>query len=123
MAIKKSDKTKKKRDIRGIIHRICKIIIFRTLEFLLDFLVASTVVLLTGGYVIPILSLNVANGIGITQSTDFYTAMANWMLPMFFYVILLILAVFTLGKKFACFVHGKFTAIINKKTEKEDINL
>lgn len=118
MSDKKTDAklkgTKKKRDWVGIVHRGCRICIFRTIEAVIAFLVISILTLIVGGVLLPALSFNMATGIGITQSTHIYNAIASWALPMLFFVLLITAAVFCVIRRFLKWIHFRFTNVICK---------
>lgn len=115
---KKSDKPKK--DISAIVHRGCRIVIFRVIEFAILFLVLSLLYVIVGSGVVPSLAYDMAVTFGITQSTDIYTAMASWGFSMLFYTILCAVVAFTVSKKFIIKLHAKFTSIIDKPEKTEE---
>lgn len=115
---KKSDKPKK--DISAIVHRGCRIVIYRVIEFAILFLVLSLLYVIVGSGVVPSLAYDMAVTFGITQSTDIYTAVASWGFSMLFYVIICAVVAFTVSKKFIVKLHTKFTNIIDKPEKTEE---
>lgn len=115
----KIKKERKKRDWVGIVHRICRIGIFRTLEAVAIFVTISMLSIFIGSSVLPTLAFTVADGSHITQSTDFYTACATWLLPMLFYALLIVCGTLTIFRKFIKWLHNKITGIINTEETAE----
>lgn len=119
----KIKKERKKRDWVGIVHKICKVCIFRTLEAVAIFVFVSTISIVIGSSLLPMLSFTTADGSAITQSTDFYTACATWLIPMLFYTLLAVSGTLFIHRKFISWIHNKMTLVINaeEKTEKESV--
>lgn len=115
--------SQKRRKMNDKINHICRVILWRTLEAMILFVVLSTVIILTGSGVLPYIAFSISNGIGLTQSTNIYVAMANWIFPMLFFTGLATAVVFVILRKFVKFVNTKITAAINKPQKGEDDNL
>jgi len=112
---KTKEKSKKpKKDIKAIVHKGCRTVIYRTIEYAIIFFVTSIAVILVGNGLIPILAYDTASGLSLTQSTHIYNALTNWGFSMLFYVILLAIAAFAAFKRFVTKLHAKFTDIINR---------
>lgn len=107
-------KTKPKKDWVAIVHKGCRIAVFRIIEAVVLFITLSVICILIGNSGIPILAYEMSSGFGLTQSTNIYIAIASWILPMLFYTLLIAAASFCILKKYVKWVHAKFTNIINK---------
>lgn len=120
--IKMTKAKKKKRDWVGIVHRVCRVCIFRTIEAVLAFMAISVPCLLIGSSLVPMLAFTIADGVSLTQSTNLYTALASWFLPVLFYTLLITAATFCIYKRFFRWLHSKITGVINKpeKTERNE---
>lgn len=121
---KTKEKSKKpKKDIKAIVHKGCRTVIYRVIEYAIIFFVTSITVILVGNGLVPILAYDTANSFGLTQSTHIYNALTNWGFSMLFYVILLAVASFAAFKRFVTKLHAKFTDIINRpeKTTEESV--
>ncbi len=119
-------KPKKKIDwqkVKAKVHYGCKVIIFRVIEAVILFMVISTLCILIGNTAIPMLAYDISAGVSLTQSTNADIAIASWIAPLLFYVLLITAATFCVFKRFIKWLHSKFTAIINKSelTEKETV--
>ena len=119
-AADKSVNNKKKKDWVGIIHRGCRVCIFRTIEAVVVFMFVSMFTLFVGSFLIPMLGFSVATNTGITQSTDLYTALTVWMLPMLFFILLITAAAFFIISKFLRWVHSYFSNKIVKGNVKDE---
>lgn len=120
---KKTVSKRKKIDwqkVRAAVHKACRVIIFRTIEAAIVFFVVSVVSLTIGSTFIPLLAYDMSEGFGLTQSTNMYIAIASWVLPMLFYVILISMTTFYALKRFLIWIHHKFTTVINK-SEKDGV--
>ena len=115
---KKSAKPKK--DVRAIVHKWCKVAMYRIFEFVILFFVLSIAAITVGSSIIPMLSFDMAASFGLTQSTDIYTGLASWGFPMLFYTLLISAATFCVLKKFVVWIHNKFTYLINKPEKTEE---
>lgn len=114
-------KAKPKIDWLGIVHKGCRVCIFRTIEVVMIVFMISILTLLIGGIALPALSYNMASGIGITQGTDIYTAMASWLIPMLFFTLLITGATFCVLRKFIRWVHNYFSSAIRLGNERDDM--
>lgn len=123
---KAASKTKKKIDwqkIKAKVHYGCKVVIFRVIEAVIVAMFISTACIFIGNVAIPSLAYDMSAGVSLTQGTNTYIAIASWIAPLLFYVLLITAATFCVFKRFLKWLHGKFTAIINKSesTEKETV--
>ncbi len=119
-SVNKKPETEKKKDWVGIVHRGCRVCIFRTIEAVAVFVAISMFTLFVGSFLIPMLGFNVATNTGITQNTDFYTALTVWLLPMLFFVLLITAAAFFIIRKFLKWIHSYFSGKILKGNMKDE---
>jgi len=117
----KMTKAKKKRDWVGIVHKGCRICMFRTIEAVIVFFVVSLITLAIGNFLIPSLAFGFADSMGITQGVDFYTASALWLFPMLFFCLLITSASFCILRKFIIKTHNYYSNVIRKGNEKDDM--
>lgn len=112
----KSDKNKSKtkRDWKGLVHRGCRVCVFRTLEGIFAVLVVTIFTMLIGSMAIPTISYSMASSAGITQSTDLYTTIALWILPMLFFSLLITAASFCVLRIFLRWLHRYFSKFITR---------
>lgn len=115
----KKVKNKPKRDWVGIIHRDCRVCIFRVLEAVFAVLVVTILALVVGSMFLPGISFSMATTAGITQSTDIYTAIALWLIPMLFFTLLITAASFCILRKFLRWLHAFYSNAIRKGNEKD----
>ena len=123
---KKIKNAKPKRDwnkVKEAVHKACRIAMFRIVEYVIVFFVVSISVVLIGGGVIPSLAYELSSSFGLTQSTNYYIALASWIMPLLFYTLLITAATFCVLSTFIKWLHKKFTKVIQKPymTEKEII--
>lgn len=111
----KEKKERKKHNWVAVVHKACRVGVFRTLEVVAIFVFVTTISMVIGSSLLPLLSFTVANGTSITQSTDFYTACATWLIPMLFYTLLAVSGTFFLQYKFIRWIHRKMTRVIESK--------
>lgn len=116
----KAKQKKAKKDWVAIVHRGCRVAIFRIIEVVLLFITLSIICLLIGSSGIPLLAYEMSSGFGLTQTTNIYIAIASWILPMLFYTLLITAASFCILKRYIKWIHTKFTNIINKPEVTEE---
>ena len=114
-------KTKRKRDWVAIVHKGCRVCIFRTLEGIFAFLVVTILSLIVGSMILPSISFSMASSAGITQGTDFYTAIALWLVPVLFFALLITAATFCVLRRFLKWLHNYFSGAIRKGNEKDEM--
>lgn len=112
---------KKKRDWVAIVHKGCRVCMFRTFEGILAILGVTIISMVVGSLLIPNLTFSIASSVGITQSTDIYTACAVWLIPSLFFLILITAATFCILRKYIGWLHKKFSKVIVDGNERDEI--
>lgn len=112
-------RAKKSRNWKMKVHKICRILMFRAIEGIFVALLATIIVLGVGCLFVPNVSFSMATSAGITQSTDFYTASALWLMPSLFFTLLIAAGTFCVLRKIIVKLHKFFSEIIERGNAKD----
>lgn len=115
-----TSKKKPKRDWVGIVHKGCRVCIFRTIEAVFAFFGVTIITIIIGTMAVPSLSFSMASTAGITQNTDLYTAIGLWLLPVLFFTLLITAATFCVLSRLLKWLHRYFTEQIAKGNKNDD---
>lgn len=112
-------RAKKSRNCKLKVHKICRIIMFRTIEGVLVMLGTTAIALIIGCLLVPNVSFSMAKSAGITQGTDFYTASALWLMPSLFFTLLIFAGTFCALRKAIVKAHKFFSGVIERGNAKD----
>lgn len=110
--------SKKQKCVR-VVHKVCRIVMFRAIEGILVAFGVTIIALATGCLIVPNVSLCMANSVGLTQGTDLYTASAMWFMPSLFLTLLITAGVFCILRVVLIKTHKLFSEFISRGNAKD----
>ena len=121
----KSETRRKKREKLSKEERRLKIkqffraAMWRISQYMLTFFITSVLALVFGSMIIPFVAYELSAGANITQSTNFYVAIASWIAPLVFYTAAITALGIAVIKKINRKLSDFATKMINKQKEND----